>query len=334
MIRLGSGDPVFVTGGTGFVGAAVIRRLVARGARVSALARDPRALRVEGVERVVAGDLRDAAALEAGLAGVRACFHVVADYRLWVPDPETMHEINVAGTERLMRAALAAGVERIVHTSSVATLGLHADGTPADESRPLDAAAAIGVYKQTKVLAERVVERLVAEEGLPAVIVNPSTPVGPCDVKPTPTGRMIVEAATGRIPAYVDTGLNIVHVDDVAEGHLLALEKGETGRRYILGGENMTLGAMLARIAVLVGRRPPAFALPRLPLYPLAAIAELHARLTGHVPMLTRDALRMAKARMFFSSSRAERELGYAARPADIALADAIAWFRSEGKLA
>ena len=254
---------------------------------------------------------------------------MAADYRLWARDPEEIVRNNILGTSTVMQAALAAGVERIVYTSSVATLSLAR--VPADETAPLTEAGAIGAYKRSKVAAERLVERMVAEDGLPAVIVNPSTPIGPRDVRPTPTGRIILEAAAGRMPAFVDTGLNLVHVDDVAEGHCLALERGRIGERYILGGEDVLLREMLAAIADLAGRRPPTVALPRAPLYPLAMAAETVARLTGKEPFLTVDALKMSRHHMFFSSAKAVRELGYGARPWKQGLADALAWFRREG---
>jgi dihydroflavonol-4-reductase len=329
---LRAGDAVFVSGGTGFVGGRLIRRLLARGARVHALARDPAALRVPGTA-AFAGDITDPQAVARAMAGARFAFHVAADYRLWVPDPEAMLAINVGGTETVMRAALEAGCERIVHTSSVATLKVSREPFPSDETRPLDEGEAIGTYKRSKVLAERRVEKLVAEAGLPAVIVNPSTPIGPEDVKPTPTGQMIVEAASGRMPAYVETGLNLVHVDDVADGHILALERGRIGERYVLGGEDIRLGALIATIADLAGQRKPLLALPRAPLHVLAAISEAHARLTGRTPLLTHDSLRMARYFMFFSSEKARRELGYAPRPMIEGLKTAIDWFREEGVL-
>jgi dihydroflavonol-4-reductase len=218
-----------------------------------------------------------------------------------------------------------------VHTSSVATLRLPDDGAPADETTPYAEGEGIGAYKQSKVAAERIVERLAAERGLPAVIVNPSTPIGPRDVKPTPTGRIIVEAAKGRMPAYVDTGLNLVHVDDVAEGHILALQKGRIGERYILGGQDASLSQMLAEIAALTGRRAPTLKLPIGPLAPLAEVAELIGRVTGKEPFLTKDALKMASHHMYFSSAKAERELGYSARPYREALKDALDWFAARG---
>jgi dihydroflavonol-4-reductase len=323
-----------VTGATGFVGSAVVRALLAEGQPVRVLARpgsDRRNLTDLPVE-VVEGSLEDTASLGRAVAGCRALFHVAADYRLWVPDPAAMMRANVDGSRALMRAALAAGVERVVYTSSVATLG-HVDSGISDEETPSALADMVGPYKQSKFLAEAEIRRMIAEEGLPAVIVNPSTPVGPRDVKPTPTGRMIVEAAAGRMPAYVDTGLNIVHVDDVAAGHLLAFAKGKVGERYILGGDNLTLAAILGRIAVMVGRRPPLVKLPRAPLFPLAVVAELWARLTGAEPFVTVDGLRMARWHMFFTSAKAERDLGYRHRPAGDALEDAVAWFRQAGHL-
>lgn len=328
-----SGDTVFVSGGSGFVGAAVIRHLVAEGFRVRALARDPASVTAPGVHAVISGDLRDASAVAEAMKGARYAFHVAADYRLWVPDPAAMLAVNVEGTRIVMQAALAAKVERIVHTSSVATLALDKAGTPADETQAGRPETAIGIYKKSKVLGERLVEAMVRDDRLPAVIVNPSTPVGPFDVKPTPTGRMIVEAAAGRMPAYVDTGLNLVHVDDVACGHLAALRHGRLGERYILGGTDVLLGDILREIAELVGRKPRFVSLPVAPLVPMAHISELVARLTGRTPMLTRDALKMARHKMFFSSAKANRELGYVARPHVEGLRDAIAWFRQAGML-
>jgi dihydroflavonol-4-reductase len=332
------GDRVLVTGASGFVGSAVARALVARGAHVVALVRTGGVrTNLEGLDAELAqGDMTDPASVDAACAGARYLFHVAADYRLWARDPETIVRTNREGTRTVMRAALAAGVERVVYTSSVATLAAAPgkdERTPADERTPLTEQAAIGAYKRSKVAAERLVERMVADEGLPAVIVNPSTPLGPRDVKPTPTGRIIVEAATGRIPAFVDTGLNLAHVDDVAEGHLLALDLGRIGERYILGGQDVTLRQMLAEIAALAGRKPPTINLPRGPLYPLAAVAEAWAQVSGKEPMLTRDALDMSKHCMFFTSAKAERELGYTARPYGDALADAMGWFRQHGYL-
>lgn len=324
---------VMVTGAAGFVGAAVARALAARGYRVRALVRDssPRANLAGFAGEIVAGDLMDEAAVARAVAGADAVCHVAADYRLWARDPEEIVRHNRESTRNVMAAALAAGVPRIVHTSSVATLGI-GDG-PADEADPLTPERAIGAYKRSKVVAERLVERMVADAGLPAVIVNPSTPIGPGDVRPTPTGRIIVDAARGRIPAFVDTGLNLVHVDDVAAGHVLALERGRIGERYILGGQDVPLAVLLADIARLTGRKSPTLALPIAPLVPLAYLAEGVARLTGRAPLLTVDALRMARHRMFFTSAKAGRDLGYVARPYAQALADALAWFGTAGML-
>jgi dihydroflavonol-4-reductase len=322
-------DLAFVTGASGFVGSAVARALIASGHAVRALVRagSPRTnLDLAGLQ-VVEGDMRDERAVTQAAAGARYVFHVAADYRLWAPDPGQIVRNNVEGTRAVLRAALAAGVERVVYTSSVATLRLNPDGTPADEGRMLAEPEAIGAYKRSKVAAEELALRMAAE-GLPLVIVNPSTPIGPRDVRPTPTGRIIVEAASGRMPAFVDTGLNLVHVDDVAHGHLLALLHGRIGERYILGGENVTLARMLEMIATLVGRAAPRIRLPRRAVYPIAFVSEAIARFTGREPFATLDGLRMARYRMFFTSAKAQSELGYGARPAIEALRDAIAWFR------
>jgi dihydroflavonol-4-reductase len=323
----------FITGATGFVGAAVARVLIGQGHRLRALTRPHNDRRnLEGLAlELVEGDLAKPETYRNALKGCQALFHVAADYRIWVPDPAAMNRINVDGTHALMTAALEAGVERIIYTSSVATLGINKDGTPSDENTPVSFADMIGAYKQSKYLAEEEVRRLVAHHKLPAVIVNPSTPIGPRDIKPTPTGRIITDAVKGLMPAYIDTGLNIAHVEDVAMGHWLAYQKGRIGERYILGGENLTLGEILTIIARQVGREPPTVKLPRRALFPLAYLAEAYARLSGKEPLITCDGLRMAKKKMFFSPQKALRELGYTARPAANAIADAIAWFRENG---
>ena len=327
-------DVAFVTGASGFVGASVARAALARGFRVKVLMR-PTANRanIEGLDvEPVSGDMRDADSMTAALQGARYLFHVAADYRLWARDPGEIERNNLQGVRAVMRGALNAGVERVVYTSSVAALK-PGNGEAVDETSRHSPHSVIGAYKRSKLVAEREVERLIAEEGLAAVIVAPSTPIGPRDIKPTPTGRIIVEAATGRMPAFVDTGLNLVHVDDVAEGHFLALEKGRIGENYILGGEDVSLETMLADIARLSNRRAPKVKLPRGPLFPLAWGAEAVARLTGKEPFLTADALRMSRYRMFFSSAKAKTELGFTARPYTQGLEDALAWFTAQGYL-
>jgi len=323
-----------VTGATGFVGSAVARALLKAGHPVRVLARprsDRRNLKGLAVE-IAEGSLEEPGSLAAAVAGCRYLFHVAADYRLWVPDSAPMFRVNVEGTRDLMLAASAAGVERIVYTSSVATLGIVPGGI-ADEETASRGADMIGPYKRSKFDAEAVVSELILERGLPAVIVNPSTPVGPGDVKPTPTGRLIVEAARGRMPGFVDTGLNIAHVDDVAVGHLLAAREGQIGRRYVLGGDNLSLKEILAEVARLTGRRPPPLKIPHAAILAIAAGAETMARLTGREPFATLDGARLSRKKMFFSSARAVEELGYAPRSARLALIDAIQWFKANGYL-
>jgi dihydroflavonol-4-reductase len=324
---------ILVTGASGFLGSAIAAALRARGHAVRVLARasSPRT-NLNPTDVVCEGDLRDRASLAAALKGARYLFHAAADYRLWARDPEDIRHSNVEGTRLIMEEALSAGVERVVYTSSVATLKL-TDGALSTEDNPLADGEGIGVYKRSKVAAERLVEAMIRRDGLQAVIVNPSTPIGPRDLRPTPTGRIIVEAASGRMPAFVDTGLNLAHVDDVAAGHIAALERGRIGERYILGGDNVLLGDMLADIARLVGRRAPTLKLPRTMLYPIAYGAELLGRLRGVEPFITSDGLRMARHHMFFDDSKARRELGYASRPYVEGLTDAIAWFRAHGHL-
>jgi dihydroflavonol-4-reductase len=332
---MNSSAKTLITGATGLVGSAVARKLVAEGFPVRALARSnsPR-FHLEGLDlEFVAGDIRDAESIRRAMAGVRYVFHVAADYRLWARDPSEIFAANVEGTRIVMEEAKRAGVERIVYTSSVATLGLRADGSPADETVPLSVEQGIGPYKRSKIAAERLVEAMVANDALPAVIVNPSTPIGPRDVKPTPTGRIIVETARGRVPGFLDTGLNLVHVDDVAEGHLAALKRGVIGERYILGGENVLLADMLAEISHMVGRRPPRLRLPHAVVIPVAYVAEATAWLTGRDPFTTRDGIRMAEHHMFFTAAKAEHDLGFRARPYREALADAVQWFAAAGYL-
>jgi dihydroflavonol-4-reductase len=324
---------VLVTGASGFLGSAIAASLRARGHGVRVLARpsSPR-INLDPADTLCEGDLGDRTSLAAALKSVRFLFHAAADYRLWARDPEEIHRNNVEGTRLIMEEALKAGVERIVYTSSVATLKL-TGAAAATEDHPLAEGEGIGAYKRSKVTAERLVEAMIQRDGLPAVIVNPSTPIGPRDVRPTPTGRIIVEAASGRMPGFVDTGLNLAHVDDVAAGHVAALERGRIGERYILGGDNVFLADMLADIANIVGRRPPKLKLPRTMLYPIAYGAELLARVRGVEPFITVDGLRMARHHMFFNDAKARRELGYVSRPYREGLADAIAWFLGHGYL-
>jgi dihydroflavonol-4-reductase len=328
-------DRVLVTGASGFVGSAVARAAQQRGYQVRVLIRasSPRC-NLAGLDaEVVEGDMRDEAAVSRALEGVRYLFHVAADYRLWARDPGEIERNNLVGTGAVMRAALAKQVERVVYTSSVATLRVDSQTIAASEDGPLAAHEAIGAYKRSKVLAERLVEQMVARDGLPATIVNPSTPIGIGDVRPTPTGRIIIEAATGKMPAFVDTGLNLVNIEDVAVGHLLALDRGRIGERYILGGDNVSLQHLLGEIASMTGRPAPKVKLPLWPLYPLARAAEAIAQLTGKEPFMTVDGLKMSKNRMFFSSAKAERELSYRPGPHLPALRAALDWFGREGYL-
>lgn len=320
-----------VTGANGFLGSAVVRVLLDSGYDVTVLVRENSDQRnLDGLDVAVRlGDLRDRAALDRAMSGCRVVFHVAADYRLWARDTEQMYRTNVEGSRNVVAAAASQRVDRLVYTSSVAVLGINADRTPADETTPVSLADMIGHYKRSKFLAEKAVHETAASLGLSYVVTNPSTPIGPRDIKPTPTGRIIVDAANGKIPAYVDTGLNVVHVDDVARGHLLALERGVDRERYILGGTDLSLRDILHIVARSVGRRPPEIKLPRRPLYPVAAAAEFFARFTGREPRLTLDGLRMAGKHMYFSSARARDVLGYRARPAVDAIHDALDWFRA-----
>ncbi len=323
----------FVTGGTGFVGSAVVRHLLEDGHDIRVLVRrvSDRS-NLEGMPiDCVEGDVNDPSSLRRALIGCTALFHVAADYRLFTPDPRGMYRTNVTGTVNVLRTAADAGVSRMVYTSTVGTLGSAEDEVPADETTPATIDDMSGHYKRSKFIAERVVCGMARGEGLPVVIVNPSTPIGPGDVRPTPTGRMIRDAARGRLPAYVDTGLNIVHVDDVARGHLMALERGVVGERYILGGEDLTLAEILGRVADLVHRRPPRLRIPLAFAVPVAFAAEVWTRaVRAGEPLATVEGVRMARKRMFFSSAKAQNQLGYAFRSADEALRDAVAWFRRE----
>jgi dihydroflavonol-4-reductase len=324
-------DLALVTGASGFIGGAVVRLLLAKGRRVRAFVRpsSPRDNIPQGCE-VAEGDVTDRESVRRAMNGVRRVFHLAANYRLWAPDPAPVFLMNVGGAEIVMQEALRAGVERVVHTSSVATLAAENGCICTEESR-LSVEKAVGAYKRSKILSELMVETMIERDGLPAIIVNPSAPLGPGDLKPTPTGRIVSEAIRGAMPAYVDTGLNIVHVDDVAAGHLAAMERGVVGQRYILGGENMTLCDLLTEISHLTGRPGPRFKLPSQPLVPLAYANELGARLMGYEPFLHRDSLRMSQTRMFFDDRKARMELGYATRPARLAIRDAVEWFSRDG---
>jgi dihydroflavonol-4-reductase len=323
-----------VTGATGFVGAAIAKTLLASGWQVRVLARagsDRGNLRQLAAE-VVEGDLNDLRSLERALEGCTALFHAAADYRLGARDPKPLYLTNVEGTRNILSAARTVGVQRTVYTSSVATIGIPTDGAPGEERSPVALSDMIGHYKRSKYLAEEVA-RDAARMGMSVVIVNPSTPVGPGDIKPTPTGQLVLDAASGRMPAYVDTGLNIVHVDDVAAGHLLAFERGKTGERYILGGEDMTLRTILEQISRLVGRKPPRIRLPYAAVLPIAYAAEAFAKVSGRSGRVTVEGVRMSRKRMFFSSARAATELGYRWRPPLEAFEDAVRWFRERGQL-
>ncbi|MFQ5936219.1 MAG: hopanoid-associated sugar epimerase [Acidiferrobacterales bacterium] len=319
-----------ITGASGFVGSAVARALIRADHDVRVLLRPQSDRRnIDGLSvGIVTGDLADRQSLEHAVAGCDALFHVAADYRIWVPDPDHLYRVNVTGTRDLMLAAASAGVTRIIYTSSVATLGLHTDGSPADEDTPVGLADMVGHYKRSKFLAEQEVKNLVKDANLPAVIVNPSAPIGPRDVKPTPTGRLILDAICGRMPAYVDTGLNLVHVDDVATGHVLAYEHGRVGERYVLGGRNMTLKDILETIANITHQDPPRIQLPHRIALLAAHFMEVWSHFTGHEPRITVDGVRLSEKYMFFSSEKAKGELGFETRPVEEALRDAITWFR------
>jgi len=322
-----------VTGATGFLGSAVARALLDRGEAVRVLVRKQSDRRnIDGLDLELAeGDLNDPQSLRDAVRGCGALYHAAADYRLWAKNPDELYKTNVNATRSLLLSAAQAGVTRIVYTSSVATLGREPSGRPADEQTPVTIDNMTGHYKRSKFLAEEDVKRLVRDEKLPVVIVNPSTIIGPRDIRPTPTGRMVEEAARGKIPAFVDTGLNVVHVDDVAMGHVQAFDHGQIGERYVLGGEDMMLREILEEIAKLVGRSPPRIRLPRAAVLPIAYVAEFAARMRNAKtePLVTVDGIKMSKTFMFFSSDKAKNAIGYAPRPARVALADAVAWLRT-----
>jgi len=321
-----------VTGGTGFIGANVVRALLADGRSVRVLARkggDRRALVGCAVE-MVEGDLLDPPSLRAAVRGARHVYHVAADYRLWAPDPRALYRANVDGTRHVLEAACEAGAARIVYTSTVGAVGIPHDGTLGDETTPVSLHDMVGAYKASKFLAERVAEELAAR-GAPIVIVNPSAPVGPLDVKPTPTGQMVVDFLLGRMVASLDTGLNLVHVGDVARGHLLAAERGRAGERYILGHRNLSLMEIFRLLARITGIPAPRVRVPYAAAWLAALGMEGVSRLTGRAPRVPLTAVRMARKRMHFSAAKAVRELGLPQTPVDAALADAVHWFVEDG---
>jgi dihydroflavonol-4-reductase len=323
----------FVTGATGFVGSHVARVLAEQGAELRLLVRsssNPKNIQGLNAERIV-GDLRDPASLEKAMAGCDVVFHVAADYRLWVRDPEQMYRANVEGTRALLQATRNNRVRRVVYTSSVATMGLSSNGQPADENSPVSLDNMIGHYKRSKFMAEQVAMQA-ARSGMDVVVVNPTTPVGEQDIKPTPTGRIIVDFLKKKFPAYVDTGLNLVDVTACAHGHVAALEKGRSGERYILGGENLTLKQILDKLAAITGLPSPSVRVPYMVALATGVVDEV---VTGHIlrrePRVTIDAVRMGRKKMFASSAKAERELGWRAVPVDGALRRAAEWFQANG---
>lgn len=321
-----------VTGGTGFVGANVVRELLGDGRTVRVLVRprsDRRALAGLPIE-LSEGDLGDRASLDRAVAGVRLVLHVAADYRLWAPDPQALYRANVEGTRAILEAAGAAGVTRVVYTSTVGALGIPKDGSAGTEDTPVSLGDMVGPYKRSKFLAEQVALEL-ARRGLPVVIVNPSAPVGPWDVKPTPTGQMVVDFLAGRMFATMDTGLNLVHVRDVARGHLLAAERGRIGEKYILGHANLSLAEIGALLAEITGRHPPRWRVPYALAWSAALGMEAFARLTRTAPRVPLTAVRMARKRMYFSPARAVRELGLPQTDVRVALRDAAGWFAEHG---
>jgi len=322
-----------VTGATGFIGFHVARLLIDRGFEVRATVRgvsDTIALTSLGAE-VVAGDVRDYDSLFNALRDCNLLFHLAADYRLWVPDPGTMYEINVQGTKNAMEAALRRGTERVVYTSTVGVLKASIHGDPSNEETPVSLGDMVGDYKKSKFLAEQEVYGFI-RKGLPVVIVNPSTPVGPADAKPTPTGRMIVDFLKGHMPAYLDTGLTFVDVEDVAKGHLLAAEAGRAGQRYILGSRNMTLREFFECLALVSGRRPPRVKLPYLPVLIAAYCDEAISKLvSGRRPVIPLSGVKMAKYCMYFDPSKAVRELGMPQSPVEGAVAKSVRWFMENG---
>ena len=323
----------FVTGATGFVGSHVARVLAEQGADLRLLVRsnsDPR--NIEGLNAdCVVGDLREPASIEKAMAGCDTVFHVAADYRLWVRDPEQMYRANVEGTRAVLEAARKNGVRRTVYTSSVATMGFASNGHPADENSPVSLDDMIGPYKRSKFMAEKVALEA-GRSGMDVVVVNPSTPVGERDIKPTPTGRIVVDFLKKKFPAYVDTGLNLVDVNECARGHIVAMEKGRTGERYILGGENLTLKQILDKLAAITGLPSPKVRVPYVMALATGVVDEVvTGRILGREPRATIDAVRMGRKKMFVTCSKAEQELGWKTIPVDEALRRAAKWFQANG---
>jgi dihydroflavonol-4-reductase len=323
---------VLVTGATGFVGGAVARALVRRGIDVRIIARGGSDLQnLQGLpHELVTGDLRDQASLRSALTGCSQLYHVAAHYALWAKDPSIFYDVNVIGTKNLLEAARDVGTERIVYCSTIGAIGLPPSGGLGTEETPVSLEQMAGHYKRSKYLAEQEVLKL-AKAGLPVVIVNPSAPVGAADVKPTPTGQIVVDFMKGRMPAYIETGLNIVDVDDVAAGHLLAMEKGRTGERYILGGKNLMLREVLEILSRLSGVKAPTIKLPRLAILPLAYLNLWVANMTGQPPRIPLEGVKMAKYKMHYDCSKAIRELGIPQTPPEVALEKAVRWFRDHG---
>jgi dihydroflavonol-4-reductase len=324
---------VFLTGATGFLGSHVARVLAAQGAELRLLVRPTSNLKnLEGLRAETAtGDLRDPASLEKAMSGCDTVFHVAADYRLWVRDPQEMYRSNVEGTRAILGAARKNGVQRVVYTSSVATMGFTRNGNPADEDSPVTLTDMIGHYKRSKFMAEQIALEA-GRSGMHVVVVNPTTPVGEQDIKPTPTGRIILDFLKRKFPAYVDTGLNLVDVTECARGHVAALEKGKSGERYILGGENLTLKQILDKLAAITGLSSPTVKLPYFFAFAAAAVDEtITGRILHREPRATIDAVRMGRKKMFASSAKAERELGWKLVPAENALRRAVEWFRANG---
>ncbi len=320
--------PTLVTGATGFIGWHVARKLVERGHSVRALVRPASKLRELDVE-AVSGDLREPESLRRAVAGCAVVFHIAADYRLWARDPSELYQSNVEGTRNLLQAARAAGAERVVYTSTVGSIGVPKDGV-GDEDTPVSLDAMTGAYKRSKFLAEQVARQFAAD-GLPVVIVNPTAPVGDHDFKPTPTGKIILDFLKGAMPAYIDTGLNLVDVWDTAEGHLLACERGKAGERYVLGCENLELKEIFARLERVSGMKAPARRIPYALALAAGAVTTGWAGITGREPRAPLDAVRMARKKMFVSHAKAARELRFSPGPVDDALARAVVWFRSNG---